>query len=67
MLLESTFELRVGDELVLEFTLPSESATTNLEGRIVRRSGSRQFGLEFVALEAPARDALRRFLAATPA
>ncbi len=67
MLLESTYELSVGDEASLEFTLPGEPASTSLVGRIVRRAGARQFGLEFVALEAEARDALSRFLAAPSA
>jgi CheY-like chemotaxis protein len=63
MLLESSLELDVGDELGIEFELPEAKEPVVVRGNVVRSGGPRHFGLEFRALSHQARTALVRYLA----
>jgi CheY-like chemotaxis protein len=60
ILIETSVELGVGDELELEFSLEGEALLTH--GRVVRRGAPRFFGVQFASLPAYAAVRIERFV-----
>jgi len=60
ILIETTVELGVGDELELEFSLEGEDVLAR--GRVVRRGEPRLFGVQFAPLPEYAAVRIRRFV-----
>jgi CheY-like chemotaxis protein len=60
ILIETSAELGVGDELELEFSLEGEALLTH--GRVVRRGAPRTFGVQFAALPEYAAMRIERFV-----
>jgi CheY-like chemotaxis protein len=51
VLIETDFELRLGDDLDLRFTLPDRAAAISGCGHVVRQAGRCRYGIEFYGLE----------------
>ena len=60
MLIETMFDLGVGDEVELEFSLEGEEVLAR--GRVVRRGEPRLFGVQFAALPDYAAAKIQRFV-----
>ncbi|PYQ11841.1 MAG: hypothetical protein DMF80_20750 [Acidobacteria bacterium] len=65
ILIETAAELRVGDELELEFQLAGDGVVAR--GRVVRQAGPRLFGVEFAPLVPGAAERIERFVGAAEA
>jgi len=65
ILIETTAELRVGDDLELELQLDGDRVVAG--GRVVRQAGPRLFGVRFAPLVPGAAERIERFVDATEA
>jgi hypothetical protein len=61
MLLECPFPLATGDDLGLQFSLPS-GASVSVKGKVVREARAGQFGIEFRGLDPAAQAAISLFV-----
>jgi CheY-like chemotaxis protein len=62
LLIESTSELQLGHELLIQFRLPDLDDLVRTRGRVVRMAGARRYGIEFVEPEPGAPARIRRFI-----
>jgi CheY-like chemotaxis protein len=62
MLIDSPFPLEIGDDVDISFSLPGSDAHVKGTGRVVRRSGRTQFGIEFYGLEGDGRDLIAAWI-----
>jgi CheY-like chemotaxis protein len=62
ILIETDFELHVGDDVDLRFHLPEMETTIVGCGRVVRHAGRRRYGIEFYGLEGDGSEAVERYV-----
>jgi CheY-like chemotaxis protein len=63
MLIDSTFPLKIGDDLDLSFQIPESEAVIRGTGRVVRQAGRTQYGVEFYGLEGDGHEVIAAFIA----
>jgi CheY-like chemotaxis protein len=63
ILIETTADLRVGDDLGMDFEL--EGVAVMAHGRVVRSGGQRLFGVQFASLPPGAAERIERFVGAS--
>jgi CheY-like chemotaxis protein len=61
-LIETDFDLKVGDDLDLRFYLAELDATVVGCARVVRHAGRRRYGIEFYGLEGEGAELVRRYV-----
>lgn len=62
VLLETDYDLKVGDDIDLRFHLVELDATIVGCGRVVRHAGRRRYGIEFYGLEGEGPELVRRYV-----
>jgi DNA-binding response OmpR family regulator len=62
LLLESSLGLEIGDGIRLEFELPQAPGALEAHGRVVRRAGTNQYGIEFHDLDGKVQSAIHSFV-----
>jgi len=62
ILIETDFDLHVGDDVDLRFHLPEMETTVVGCGRVVRHAGRRRYGIEFYGLEGEGSEAVERYV-----
>ena len=62
VLLETDFDLKVGDDIDLRFHLAELDVTIVGCGRVVRHAGRRRYGVEFYGLEGEGAELVRRYV-----
>jgi CheY-like chemotaxis protein len=62
LLVETTFELALGDDLDLSFPLPELNATVVGCARVIRHAGRFRYGLEFYGLESDGAQLVRQYV-----
>jgi CheY-like chemotaxis protein len=62
VLLETDFDLKLGDDIDLRFHLVELDVTIVGCGRVVRHAGRRRYGIEFYGLEGEGHELVRRYV-----
>ncbi len=62
ILIETDFELHVGDDIDLRFYLAELDSPVVGCGRVVRHAGRRRYGIEFYGLEGDGTETVRRYI-----
>ena len=62
ILIETDFELQLGDDLDLRFRLPQSEAPVSGCGHVVRHAGRHRYGVEFYGLEADGAELVRSYV-----
>ncbi len=62
LLIESSHELEVGDDVHLEFELPDGNGPVSATGTVVRQGPERSFGVELTHVEGDGRVRIKRFV-----